>query len=106
MQPDSTMLRELVSRITAVAQPERIVLFGSAARGTFGPDSDLDVLVVVRDGTHRRALLRTIYERLIGFPCATDVVIATLSDLQVHADNPALVFQQALTEGQELYHAA
>ena len=106
MQPDAKTLQELVRRILTAVQPDCILLFGSAARGTMGPDSDLDVLVVVNDGSHRRHLLREIYSRLIGFPLATDVVVATRSDLAQHSHNPALVFQQALAEGRELYHAA
>ena len=106
MQPDQTILQELVRRILTAVQPDCILLFGSAARGTMGPNSDLDVLVVVKDGSHPPQLLREIYGRLIGFPLATDVVVATRSDLATHGHNPALVFQQALTEGRELYHAA
>jgi len=52
-KPDQRLLDEIVARTVAVAQPVRIILFGSAARGTMGPDSDLDLLVVVRDGVHR-----------------------------------------------------
>ena len=40
------VLDEVVQRIVAVADPEKIILFGSAARGELGPDSDLDLLVV------------------------------------------------------------
>lgn len=40
------LLAEVVRRIVEVARPERIILFGSAARGDAGRDSDLDFLVV------------------------------------------------------------
>lgn len=39
------VLGEIVRRIVAVAEPDRIILFGSAARGQMGPHSDLDLLV-------------------------------------------------------------
>ena len=39
-------VEELVRRIVEVASPRKIILFGSAARGEFGPNSDLDVLVI------------------------------------------------------------
>ncbi|MEI7903326.1 MAG: nucleotidyltransferase domain-containing protein, partial [bacterium] len=48
------LLDDIVSRILGVVRPLRIVLFGSAARGVIGPHSDLDILVVMPDGTHRR----------------------------------------------------
>ena len=39
-------LHEIIRRIVEVAQPEKIILFGSAARGEMGPHSDVDLLVV------------------------------------------------------------
>ena len=40
------VLAKIVQRIVEVAQPERIILFGSAAREDMGPHSDIDLLVV------------------------------------------------------------
>jgi uncharacterized protein len=54
--PDPAILAEVVRRIVEVAHPDRIVLFGSAARGQMGPDSDLDLLVVKAGVPHRRRL--------------------------------------------------
>jgi uncharacterized protein len=45
-QPDPAILADVVKRVVDAAAPEKIVLFGSAARGTMGPDSDLDLLVI------------------------------------------------------------
>ena len=52
------VLDEVVQRIVAVADPEKIILFGSAARGELGPDSDLDLLVV-KSEVHRRKLAQS-----------------------------------------------
>lgn len=54
-------LTELVRRIVQTVQPKRIILFGSAARGQMGPHSDLDLLVIMPDGTHRRQTAQTLY---------------------------------------------
>lgn len=51
MAIDDTLVREIVRRVVAVADPERIILFGSAAMGEMSPDSDIDLLVLVR-GVH------------------------------------------------------
>jgi len=40
------MLDEIVKRVVAVADPDKIILFGSAARGEMGPNSDLDLLII------------------------------------------------------------
>src|ERR1700752_3466607 len=53
MPPDGTATalipESLLEGILRTYAPRRIVLFGSAARGTAGPDSDLDLLVVLDD---------------------------------------------------------
>src|SRR5713101_3036301 len=41
-KPDPAIVADIVERIVRAASPEKIVLFGSAARGEMGPDSDLD----------------------------------------------------------------
>ena len=50
----SELLDDLVERVVEAVHPRRIILFGSGARGDLGPNSDLDLLIVMTDGTHRR----------------------------------------------------
>jgi predicted nucleotidyltransferase len=97
------VLTELIRRIRAVVEPERVLLFGSAARGELRKDSDLDVLVVVPAGTARRRTGMAIYRHLIGFPLPVDVVVATQADLRASASNFSLVFYPALREGRVIY---
>ena len=53
---DEATLQEIIRRIVQVAQPQKIILFGSAARGEMGPNSDVDLLVVKSSwGTLQRA---------------------------------------------------
>lgn len=98
-------LDELVRRIVQTAAPVRILLFGSAARGDLGPDSDLDLLVVMPDGVHRRQTAQKIYLSLAGIGVAKDIVVVTESDMRNYADNPSLVIFPALRDGMELYSA-
>jgi predicted nucleotidyltransferase len=106
MQPDSKMIDDLVRRIVEAVHPRRIILFGSAARGEMGPNSDLDVLVVMPDGTHRRNTSKEIYRQMWGFGFATDAIVVTESDVQEHRSNPYMIIKNGLDEGRELYHAA
>jgi predicted nucleotidyltransferase len=105
MYPDPKILDDLVRRIVEVVHPRQIILFGSAARGDMGPQSDIDVLVVVPDGTHRRHTAQRIYQHLIGLGAAVDVVVATESDLQQYGNNFSLVYYPALHEGRAIYAA-
>jgi len=99
------VVRDIVARIVMVARPEMIVLFGSAARGNLGPDSDLDFLVVVTGPIHRRHLAQAIYRNLIGVGRPTDIVVITTEDVARQRLNPNLVIRAALDEGKIVYAA-
>ncbi len=105
MEPDPTIVNELVQSIVQTVRPLRIILFGSAARGEMKPDSDLDVMVVMPDGTHQRQTAQAIYQNLIGLGVPVDVVVATEKDLHQYGDNFSLVYYPALKEGKEIYAA-
>ena len=102
---DKGMVDRLVARIVETVQPRRIILFGSAARGQMGPHSDVDLLVVMPDGVHRRRTAQAIYLGLSGFGIAKDIVVVTEGDVRALGDNPSLVLFPALREGREIYRA-
>ena len=104
--PSETLLAEIVRRIVERAQPLRIVLFGSAARGQMGVHSDLDLLVVMPDGSNRLATAQSLHRALRGVGCAKDIVVVLREDVEKHGDNPYRVIHTALTRGRELYHVA
>ena len=99
------LLDEAVRRIVKAVQPLRIILFGSAARGNIGPNSDLDFLVIMPDGVHRRRTSRHLYCSLSGLGMPKDVVVVTESDVKSYGHDPSLVIAPALAEGRDLYHA-
>lgn len=98
-------LDRLVRGVVELAHPLRIILFGSAARGRRRPDSDVDLLIVVPEGTHRRQTAHQLYRGLSGVGVPFDLVIATPSDLERHRDNAGLIYGTILREGVELYAA-
>ena len=99
------MLVEIIKRIVAVAKPQKIILFGSGARGQLGPSSDLDILVV-KDGVSRRGLAQEIYGHMRGIEIGLDIVVATSEDLVRFKDSPTVVIAQALKEGKVIYDEA
>jgi len=105
MQPTSEQLNELVQRIVETVHPLRIILFGSAARGEAGTESDIDVLVVMPEGSHRRRTSQLLHTRFFGIPFAVDILVTTPSLLEEHRDNIGLIYRQILAEGRELYAA-
>src|SRR4030095_6341222 len=96
------ILQEIVRRIVRVAKPEKIILFGSAAREEMGPDSDLDLLVI-KSCRNRRETARAIRRKLIGIGIAKDVIVATPEDIERYKDTIGLIYRPALTEGKMIY---
>ncbi len=105
MQPDTIKPDELVRRIVQTVKPLRIILFGSAARGEMGQDSDLDVMVVMPDGAHRQKTAQEIYRQMWGFGLAKDIIVVTETDIRDYGSNPYMVIKNALDQGKELYNA-
>ena len=100
------ILSEIIRRVVEVevVQPEKIILFGSAARGEMGPNSDVDLLVV-KSGAYRLDLTGRIYMNLRGVGVAVDVIVVTPEDVEKYRNSHALVIAPALQEGKLVYAA-
>ena len=103
-QPDPAILTDIIQRIVKTAQPEKIVLFGSAARGEMGPDSDLDLLVIKGGKFNRRRVTTSIYRHLSG-EIGVDALVVTPEEVERYRDSPCLVICPALKEGKVVYEA-
>lgn len=93
----------MVSVIVETAHPLKVILFGSAERGEMGPNSDVDILVIVPSGIHRRRTTKSIYRNLIGVGFAADIVVVTEKDIERYGDNIGMVIKPALEQGSTLY---
>jgi predicted nucleotidyltransferase len=102
--PSEEVLQDIVRRVVETAKPQKIILFGSAARGEMGPDSDLDLLVITACD-HRRNTARKIRRRLIGIDVPIDIIVATPEDIERYKDMIGLIYRPALREGKVLYAA-
>jgi predicted nucleotidyltransferase len=94
----------IIRRIVEVAKPEKIILFGSAARDAMGPNSDVDLLVI-KSGANRLDLMGEIYRNLHGVGEPVDVIVATPEDVERYRNTHSLVFAPALKEGRVVYAA-
>jgi predicted nucleotidyltransferase len=105
MGPTQEQLDLIVQRVVDAVHPLRVVLFGSAARNAMTPDSDIDLLVVMPDGTHRRHTMEHLYTQFSGVAFPVEVVVATPEDLERYGRSAGMVYRWALDEGRELYAA-
>jgi predicted nucleotidyltransferase len=104
-KPDPAVLADIVERVVRAAKPEKIVLFGSAARGEMGPDSDIDLLVIKGGKFNYWRVLGAIREHLLRVEMAVDVVLATSKDVERYRDSHCMVMCPAMREGKVIYGA-
>jgi len=102
-RPDPQVVAGVVARIVRVADPEKIVLFGSAARGEMGPDSDYDFLIIKGGKFNRERVTVAIYRELRGKNAAVDVVVVTPEEAERYRNTHCLVICPALEEGKIVY---
>ncbi|MFA5331068.1 MAG: nucleotidyltransferase domain-containing protein [Methanoregula sp.] len=90
-------------RIARSSRPEQVILFGSAARGTAGPKSNLDFLVIKSGRYNPRTVAGTIYREMRGIARAIDLVVVTPRQVQENRDSPFSVIYPAVREGRVVY---
>jgi excisionase family DNA binding protein len=95
------VLAEVVERLVRGYDPERVYLFGSAARGEAGPESDYDIMLVVPDdaGPERLRARKAYRELLKGAGASVDVLIMTRSAFEAKAEVIGSLPHTILTEG-------
>jgi predicted nucleotidyltransferase len=100
------LLDELAQRIAARFSPDKIILFGSHARGDAGPENDIDLLVLFSEvaDPHKRAA--ELYASLADFRNPMDIVVSTISRFERYRNVVNTVYWPASREGRILYERA
>jgi len=96
-------IREMTKRIVQEFQPERVILFGSHATGRAGPDSDVDLLVVMPvEGSKRRKQLE-IRLALHDIRVPKDIIVSTPDEFEWRKGIVGTIEEPAAREGNVLY---
>ena len=103
--PDEVKLQAIVDAFVAEVAPERIVLFGSAAKGTMDHDSDLDLLVVVETDESRGKITDRLRKLRPWRSAAMDIIVASPRDVAETENDALFVTHDAKMEGRVLYDA-
>ena len=93
----------ILEGIVKHSDPERVVLFGSAACSSEGPVNDLDFLVVVPDSQSPSVVMDTLNLNIRHKPMPCDFLVATPAILRKHRGDKGSVYTAALREGREVY---
>jgi len=96
-------IRDAARRIADRFHPDRIILFGSFATGTPGPDSDADILVVMEHGGTRREKAMEIRESISAINMPKDVFVNSPGELEKYRDIPGTISSIACRTGVTLY---
>ena len=99
-------LAEATRRLVAAAQPRKIILFGSRARGDAREDSDVDLLVVEREVGDRVAEMVRLSRVLKGLILPVELVVIGERMFEDLAQTPGTVYFEAQREGEVLYESA
>jgi len=94
---------QMVKRIVQRFNPERIILFGSAARGDATPDSDVDLLVVVPVEGLKHEKQLAIRKSLRGIRAPVDIIVSTPEEFRWRQEIVGTIEYPAVKEGKVLY---
>lgn len=95
----------MVQRIVDRFHPDRVLLFGSHARGDARPDSDVDLLVVMPVQGSKRAAQLQVRLALHDIRLPKDVIVVTPDQFERQRDIPGTIVRPAFLEGKVLYAA-
>jgi predicted nucleotidyltransferase len=99
-------IQKMAMMLAEKLSPRRIILFGSYARGNARPDSDVDFLIIMDNGTHRRNTATLAYRVLGAQGIAKDIVVVTEEDVEKFGSLPGTIIEPALSEGKIVYERA
>ena len=103
MMSTDEVIQTMVERIVALMHPQQVILFGSQARGDAGPDSDVDLLVVMEDDVDRRRANIDIRVALADMPLPKDIIVTNPHEISTRGQLCSTVLYVALHDGKVLY---
>ena len=103
--PTPEKMQAAIERLVTAAQPTRIILFGSRARGDADDRSDVDLLVIKPRVENRYEELVALDRSLAGILMPVDILLVSEAEFEERAEQPGTVERAARKEGRVL-HAA
>ena len=98
------ILEEVKNRLVATYQPEKIYLFGSYAWGTPDDESDLDLLIIIRESdekSHKRCIIG--HRALWGLDISKDIMVYTQDEFNARVTDPTTLVYKIGNKGKVIY---
>lgn len=103
LAPTDEIIEEISRRILKVSLPEKIILFGSRARGNQRADSDYDILIIEKSSLPRHKRAAQYHRALSGLGQEFDLVVWTPEELAEWLHVPNFFATTAVREGVVLF---
>jgi len=105
MRKDSPIMEQIVSLVTSLVTPEKIILFGSYARGDNKQTSDIDIMVLIKNLENERNVTGMLYKALLksDISISVDFLAANYDRYESLKNKPGYIYKTIDLEGRILY---
>ena len=105
MNQNLSIMKQIVAFITSKLSPERIILFGSYARGDNTENSDIDILIIIKNLENERKITGTLYKELLkeNISIPIDFIAIDYDKYNKLKDEIGYIYKTIEQEGQILY---
>jgi len=105
MNKDLPLFEQIVAFIISKISPERIVLFGSYARGENTQNSDIDILIIMKNLENERKITGQLYKALLdeNISAPIDFIAIDYDKYNTLKNRVGLIYKTIEQEGQILY---
>jgi predicted nucleotidyltransferase len=98
-------LDQIVNMIISTAEPDKIILFGSYARGDYGKNSDIDILILKKGLVNERDITNSLYtdffNKKISIP--VDIIAVDYDKYEKLNNDIGYIYKTIKQEGKVLY---
>lgn len=100
---DQQKIKKIAERLAKASNAEKVILFGSHARGDAGEHSDVDYLIIAESQLPRFKRSRSLYKLFQPYPFAMDIIVYTPSEIERGKQSRLSFITTVLKEGKVLY---
>jgi len=102
---NNKIVNQLLAIIINIANPDKVILFGSHARGDAGEESDYDFIILKRNIINERDVTRPIYRELCekSIPVPVELIACSFEKWESNLKKSYMIYKKANEEGIVLY---
>jgi predicted nucleotidyltransferase len=96
-------LEKAIQIIVRIANPDKIILFGSRSKDDFNAESDYDIFILIGEPANKRELTQSIYKSLYGIGAGVDLIVESPERFNQLKDNPYMIYKEIAATGKVVY---